>query len=106
MVERLKKTARSLLAKRYLRRSALLSLLAFLLVWITFFDTHSLVKRFTWRQESVKLAQENEQLRAQIEDLKAQQDANLSDETIERLARERYGMRKEGETVYKIEEIE
>jgi cell division protein FtsB len=76
-----------------------------LLVWLAFFDSHSLVKRFTWRQEAAVLAQENEELRLKIAELERQLNTNLSDEVIEQLARERYGMRRDGETVYKIEEI-
>ena len=102
----LKKAVNTLYTRRSLRRTVLVSATAFLFIWISFFDSHSLAKRFAWSQEADKLAQQNEELRLEIERLERQLDTDLSDEVIEQMAREQYGMRKEGETVYKIEELE
>ncbi len=47
----------------------------------------------------------NQELEQSIQDLHRQLNAELPDEVIEQLARERYGMRKEGETVYHVEQV-
>jgi len=75
---------------------------ALLLVWVAFFDSHSLLKRIQWYQEYDQLAAENEQLRQQIEALQLKLKQPLSDELVERIAREEYGMRRPEETVYPI----
>ena len=94
------------LSRRSVRKGLLVSALLFLIAWVAFFDSHSLVKRWTWHRQAVELERQNEALRAEIEALRRQLDAGLSDEAIEQLARERYGMRKPGETVYLIEEAQ
>ena len=91
--------------KRYFGKSVIFFASALLLGWLTFFDSHSFQKRWKWHQESVRLETRNLELEQQIEDLKRQLDAELPDELIEQLAREQYGMRKEGETVYHVEQI-
>lgn len=103
---RLREAFRTLYSKRYLRKSLFLSVLTLLIVWLAFFDSHSLVKRLTWRQEAIALSRENEVLKQRIEELERQLNTNLSEDVIEQLARERYGMRMEGETVYQVEEIQ
>ncbi len=87
------------------RHSRLLvaAVLVGLLVWILFLDSHSVVDRVRWHQEHAELTQENEHLQAQIDTLQAQLDRPLSDDIIERIAREQYGMQREGETIYPIE---
>ena len=72
------------------------------LVWVFFFDSHSVYKRVVWHQQSNRLEIENLELRQKIEQLDQQLKVEVSDETIERLAREKHGMRREGETVYPI----
>lgn len=74
-----------------------------LLVWITFFDSHSLLQRYRWHQELEVLTQENKQLRHQIEQLQHRIDRPLPDSTVKRIAREEYGMKRPGETVYRVE---
>ncbi len=72
-------------------------------LWFTFFDSHSLVKRVRWHQEVARLAEENEALQQQIEILEARLAEPVPDEVIEKIAREEYGMRRPGETVYRVE---
>lgn len=76
---------------------------ALLLVWVAFFDSHSLLKRLRWHHEHEQLATENERLRQQIEALQQKLGQPLPDEVVERIAREEYGMKRPGETVYPIE---
>lgn len=52
------------------------------------------------QEKKQELQKETHILREKIEDLKT--DPNL----LERIAREEYGMKREGETVYKIKEVE
>jgi len=74
-----------------------------LFVWIGFFDSHSLLRRYRWHQEHDRLTQENEQLRNDIQQLRDQLDQPLSDSLIERIAREEYGMKRPDETIYRLQ---
>ncbi len=73
-------------------------------LWFTFFDSHSLVKRVRWHQEVARLTEENEALRQEIDALEERLAEPLSDEIIEKIAREEYGMRRPGETVYRVKQ--
>jgi len=74
-----------------------------LLVWVAFFDSHSLLRRYRWHQEHDRLTRENERLRHDIQRLREQLDRPLSDSLIERIAREEYGMKRPDETVYRLQ---
>ncbi len=81
-------------------------LLGGVLVWVAFFDSHSLWQRYRWHQELEATTQENADLRAEIERLRSKLDRPLSDSLIERIAREEYGMKRPGETIYRVEPAE
>ena len=91
---------------RSLRKRALWIAFGIAFIWVGFFDSHSIYKRLSWHTESHKIATENLELQRKIEDLDRQLEVDVSDDVIEQLAREQYGMRKEGETVYPLKEIE
>lgn len=74
-----------------------------LVAWIAFFDSHSVLKRIQWRMEYEDLRAENERLREEITRVRDSIQAIESDEMIERIAREQYGMSRPGETVYRIQ---
>lgn len=93
-------------SKKNLRRLLIGGVLCALFVWITFFDSHSLLRRYQWHQEHEQLTEENEQLRRDIERLRNQLDRPLSDSLIERIAREEYGMKRPDETVYRLQRNE
>lgn len=76
------------------------------LVWVGFFDSHSLLQRYRWHQEYERLKTENERLREDIEALREKLDRPLSDSLIERIAREEYGMKRPDETIYRLKESE
>lgn len=76
----------------------------FLVVWLVFLDSHSVAKRIHWHQQEAQLAEENERLRAEIDALEKKLQEPPSDALIEQIAREQYGMRRPGETVYRVEE--
>ena len=72
-------------------------------VWLAFFDSHSLARRVAWHQEATRLRAENQALRDDIERLEVQVEEARSDEMVETIAREQYGMRRPGERVYRVE---
>ena len=87
-----------------LRRPVVVTVLVLGALWFTFFDSYSLVKRVRWHHEYARLTQENEALRHEVERLEARLAKPLPDEVIEKIAREQYGMRRPGETVYRVEQ--
>ncbi|MEM6782942.1 MAG: septum formation initiator family protein [Bacteroidota bacterium] len=94
---------RSFLAAPALRRRVVLLGLVLLAAWVTFFDSHSLVRRAAFMMEQRTMRAENAALHAAIEAREAELAAPLTNATVERLAREQYGMRRPGETVYRVE---
>ena len=89
---------------RRLTRLLLIGLMFAGLLWFTWFDSYSLVRRAKWQREYEELVEENMQLRSEIAELQSMLENPPSDEAIEKIAREQYGMRRDGETVYRIEE--
>lgn len=71
-------------------------------IWVTFIDSHSLLRRMNWHREAESLKAQNEALRQEIEELEQELERDLTDEEIERIAREQYGMQREGETVHPV----
>ncbi len=75
------------------------------LSWILFFDTFSLLTRYQLSSKEDQLKEDIERLEAQIRELESQIERLEKDPAlIERIAREEYGMRKPGETVYTVEQ--
>lgn len=91
------------IASHRLGRGLLLAAVIALAVWVAFFDSHSIQKRLRFRQQHARLTAENDSLRRQIEALQEKLQTPPADSTIERIAREEYGMRRPGETVYRVE---
>lgn len=87
-----------------IRRGIGLVFLLGLLIWVSFFDSHSLMKRLRWHQEYTQLKQENAALHREIGQLETKLERPPSDATIEKIAREQYGMQREGETIYRIDD--
>lgn len=87
-----------------IRRWLLLLGLAVAGVWFVFFDSYSLLRRVGYYAEARALSDENAQLQAEIDRLQTQLDAGLSDDVVEAVAREQYGMRRPGETVYPVDD--
>lgn len=90
------------------RKSFLFLILGgFVVMWFTFIDTYSLWTRLELQQRQEELKEKKESLRTETLILK-QNIENLQTNPFlfERIAREEYGMKKEGETVYKIKEVD
>ncbi|MEX2402537.1 MAG: septum formation initiator family protein [Balneolales bacterium] len=88
------------------KKTFLVGLLAlFLIVWFGFFDTYSLYTRYQLNMEKNELIKNTEELRAESEILEEKIEAIESNPLLlEEIAREEYGMRKPGETVYRVRE--
>ncbi len=97
-------TKRKADSTRYPRAYLLLALALVGILWFIYFDSYSLVKRQQWSREFVELQAENDRLKAEIQALEARLEAPPTDDEIEKIAREKYGMRREGETVYRVAE--
>ena len=75
----------------------------FVFIWFAFIDTYSLWTRYQLSQRKDDLKVKTEQLEAETARLKQQiEDLKSDPALLERIAREEYGMKKEGETVYKV----
>ncbi len=85
-------------------RLIVIALVACAALWVAFFDSHSLLRRAMWHYELNEVASENAALQADIVRLEQQVTTVASDAVVERVAREQYGMRRPGETIYRIEE--
>lgn len=86
------------------KKSILFVLLTgFILVWIAFVDTFSLKTRWELHQRKTNLAEQTDRLNNASLELEKKINRLENDVLIlEKIAREEYGMRKPGETVYKI----
>ena len=90
------------LARPTFRRRLLVLGLAALAVWVGFLDSHSVWRRVAYYRELRGLEAENAQLRAENAGWSEKVRAGLSPAIVEQVAREQYGMRRPGETVYPV----
>ena len=90
---------------RWSKSFLLLVLCGIILIWVSFIDTYSLWARYKLNERYDDLKVKTEQLESDTKLLKQKID-NLSNDPalLERIAREEYGMKKEGEIIYKIKE--
>jgi cell division protein FtsB len=72
------------------------------IVWFVFFDSYSLMMRIHLHREKSRLEEANSALREEIGRLDEKVSNRLSDDEVERIAREEYHMSKDGETVYPV----
>jgi cell division protein FtsB len=78
----------------------------FIVIWFTFIDTYSIWTRIELQQRQEELKTKKENLKSKTLILKKKiEDLQTDPFLFERIAREEYGMKKEGETVYKIKEV-
>ncbi len=80
-------------------------LIGFLVLWFGFFDNYSLWTRYSLNQERAGLEQEIERMQEETRILEARIESLENDAAyLERIAREEYGMRREGEVIYQVQE--
>lgn len=86
------------------KKSALISMLVlFFVLWFGFFDSYSIWTRYQLEREKKDLIHRTEQLVADTQNLRLKIEALRNDPSLlEKIAREEYGMRRPGETVYRI----
>jgi cell division protein FtsB len=85
------------------RRFVLMGLGILAIVWFLFLDSHSLWTRVQLHREHARLSEHNAAMAAEIAELEMKLSRPLTDDEVERIAREEYGMQREDETVYPIE---
>jgi cell division protein FtsB len=91
---------------RYTTKLLFIAAMFCLLVWLTFFDSHSLFQRVKWHRELAQLRASNEEMELRIVEIEAKLEEADTDAVIEQMAREQYGMRKPGEAVYRVQQVE
>ena len=79
---------------------------AVVILWTGFLDSHSLPQRYVWHGEAETLRTENQVLTDEIDRLQSELETDLTDEEVERIAREQYGMQRDGETVHPVQKGE
>ena len=78
--------------------------LAFVAIMM-FFDKHNLIEHFKNQREIAALKADNAELKEQLNDLRHRSQELHKDVAImEKVARERYGMHKDGEEVFIVED--
>lgn len=85
------------------RRSFLLGAGVLAILWFLFLDSHSLWTRVQLHREHARLSEHNAAIKAEIAELESKLARPLTDEEVERIAREQYGMQREDETVYPVD---
>jgi len=91
---------------RWRKSFLILILVGFVVIWFTFLDTYSIWTRIQLSQRKAELKAKTEKLKHETLVLKHKIKKLKSDPfLLERIAREEYGMKKPGETVYKIKEV-
>jgi len=89
-------------AARNKKRTAFLLISVVLIVYLTF-DNKGVIARIRLESQKQQLEQKIVQAEAETKQLKAQIKALEGDKkTIEKIAREKYGMARDGETVYRV----
>ncbi len=86
------------------KKSFLIFLLAaFIVVWFAFIDSYSLKTRWDLHSQKQELNERTQELDEHSKELQTKINQLDNDPALlEKIAREEYGMRKPGETVYKV----
>lgn len=90
------------------KRPVLVSVfLAFIALWFLFVDSYSLLTRYQLESRKEVLIEKTTEYNVMTDELKEKINAlENNPHLLEKIAREEYGMRKPGETVYRIEPAE
>ncbi len=88
-----------------IRNKYLIAGLAFV-VWMCFFDRYDISTQYSYHKEEAKLRSEKEYYESETVRIeKAIVDVQKNQTEIQRIARERYKMKKDNEDVYIIQEV-
>lgn len=91
---------------RLIKNRYFLSGLIFI-VWMSFFDRYDLGTQYAYQQEKNKLEEQKAFYEEEILTIeKAVKDVQYNPSEIQRIARERYKMKKDNEDIFVIEEVE
>lgn len=86
----------------WMRNKYILAFIVFF-VYVAVLSNYNLLRQYKLKSEQSKLEQVNRDLQTKIGDLrKIDEDLKQNPLSIERIAREKYGMKREGETVFFI----
>ncbi|MFD1768150.1 FtsB family cell division protein [Sphingobacterium suaedae] len=89
-----------------IRNKYLIAGVAFI-IWMCFFDRYDFSTQFAYQQEKTKLEDEKAYYETEIGRIeKAIKDAQYNPNEIQRIARERYKMKKDNEDIFVIQEVE
>lgn len=90
------------------KKSFLVILLsAFVVMWFTLIDTYSVKTRWDLHSQKKELKERTTEFNKNSEELKIKiENLDKDSALLEKIAREDYGMRKPGETVYKVKRTE
>lgn len=76
-------------------------------IWMCFFDRYDVATQIGYQQERNKLEKERDFYSSEIDNIeKSIKDAQYNPNEIQRIAREKYKMKKSNEDVYVISEVE
>ncbi|TYR33036.1 septum formation initiator family protein [Sphingobacterium phlebotomi] len=76
-------------------------------IWMCFFDRYDFSTQFSYQQEKNKLEHEKKFYESEITRIeKAIKDVQYNPSEIQRIARERYKMKKDNEDIYVIQQVE
>lgn len=86
------------------KRSFLISaLIAFMALWFLFIDTYSLLTKYQLDSKKEDLIERTAELERKTAELEQKiKELENNPDLLEKIAREEYGMRKPGETVYRV----
>lgn len=95
----MKKLARIL---PYLKNKYIISIIIFV-VWMIFFDRNDLISQYSYNQQLQKLRDDKAYYQASIEQNQLSMHQLMSDpQNLEKFAREKYLMKKDGEDIFLI----
>ncbi len=96
--------AQKIFKKKNIRIAKYLIVAVFFVVWVGFFDVHNFKDQLQYRLKISELEDEKEYYLNKIEeDSLRLNELSTNDENLEKYAREKYHMKKEGEEIFLME---
>lgn len=87
------------------RKKWIYGLIAILVLYFVMFSDSGVITRFSLESEKAELKEKISRAKKETDSMKHRiEELKTNDLEIERVAREKYGMKKKGETIYIIEE--